>query len=231
MPELLEVEPDFTNQVKSSRTCPNKLAGGFQKSGCGDRKNVGYCQDQNTGVIYLHTAGGHLGDMGTDCNGIERKGQPDYDGMCPASADPQPQTTRDDYLKQYGISLDKLDATRIPNTGAIDPNYYTFEPYDHGVQTLSLMAVVFGVWGDENGVDSGCSLTGEASLSLARLCYGDEINGNAIPEDDGIRYLAFPGSVVDTVPKDANWQATNYHDFENSITDFGNNLPKKYFYQ
>ncbi|KAI5303629.1 Serine/threonine-protein phosphatase pp1 [Ascosphaera pollenicola] len=92
--------------------------------------------------------------------------------------------------------------------------------------------LVFGVWGDENGADAGCSLTGEASVSLGRLCYGDSINGNAGPNDDEILYLAFPGSVEDTVPKDvANWNADNYHDFEQSITDFGNNLLKKTFKQ
>lgn len=55
----------------------------------------------------------------------------------------------------------------------------------------------YGVWGDENGND-GQPLVGEASLSMATLCYGKSINGNSGHDQNDVMYIAFKGK--DAVP-------------------------------
>lgn len=78
------------------------------------------------------------------------------------------------------------------------------------------------MWGDTNG-DDGPPLVGEASLSLATACFGKSMNGNNGHDETDVLYIAFPGD--DAVPgSSANWTATNFQQFEDSITALGNRL-------
>lgn len=70
-------------------------------------------------------------------------------------------------------------------------------------------------------------MVGEASIALATACYGTSVNGNNGHDETDVLYIAFPGSIADTVHKKANWAAQNYNDFEASILDTGNTLIKK----
>ena len=73
--------------------------------------------------------------------------------------------------------------------------------------------------------DDGQPVVGEASISLATACFGKEnINGDMGHDQNDVLYIAFPGSVADTVEKNADWAATSFDDFENSITAKGNQL-------
>lgn len=83
---------------------------------------------------------------------------------------------------------------------------------------------IYGVWADTNG-DDGPPLVGEASISLATACYGSEdINGNAGHGENDVLYIAFPGSVDETVQTDAAWDSKSFDDFESSISDKGDQL-------
>ena len=82
------------------------------------------------------------------------------------------------------------------------------------------------MWGDTNG-DDGAPLVGEASISLATECFGTGINGNSGHDQADVLYIAFPGSVADTVHKHAHWSAKNFTDFEDSITSTGDSLIAK----
>ena len=50
------------------------------------------------------------------------------------------------------------------------PGWKTFDPQAHGIEPLSIMAVVcdgkliYGVWGDTNGDDGAHAMVGEASV-------------------------------------------------------------------
>lgn len=68
---------------------------------------------------------------------------------------------------------------------------------------------------------------GEAAISLATQCYGKKINGNNGHSQADVLYIAFPGSVNETVNKKAAWAAQKYDTFENSILDLGNQLIEK----
>ena len=72
--------------------------------------------------------------------------------------------------------------------------------------------------------DDGKPLVGEASISLAKACYGDGMNGDSGHEDDDVLYIAFPGSIDDTVHKHAKWAAGSSDDFESSIEEVGDRL-------
>lgn len=71
------------------------------------------------------------------------------------------------------------------------------------------------------------SRVGEASRSLATACYGKSITGNNGHDQDDVLYIAFPGSIADTVNKNADWGAKQYSDFGNSIEALGNKLIKQ----
>ncbi|GAA6010557.1 hypothetical protein JCM11491_002967 [Sporobolomyces phaffii] len=76
------------------------------------------------------------------------------------------------------------------------------DPAKLGVQPLSVVAVLcggkltFGIWADSNALGS----MGEASVNLARICFGRIINGNYGHGEPDVLYLAFPGSEDETVP-------------------------------
>jgi len=67
-------------------------------------------------------------------------------------------------------------------------------------------------------------MVGEASISLATLCFGTSMNGNNGYSNTDVLYIAFPGS--DAVPgaNGAAWAADNVSTFENSLQSLGNKL-------
>jgi hypothetical protein len=67
-------------------------------------------------------------------------------------------------------------------------------------------------------------MVGEAAISLATACFGKSMNGNNGHDEDDVLYIAFPGS--DAVPGDdgADWNATNFKDFEASLSSVGDKL-------
>ncbi len=62
---------------------------------------------------------------------------------------------------------------------------------------------------------------------MATACYGKTINGNNGHSPADVLYIAFPGSINETVNKDAAWATQKYKVFEDSITDLGNQLIEK----
>jgi hypothetical protein len=67
-------------------------------------------------------------------------------------------------------------------------------------------------------------MVGEASISLATLCFGDSMNGNNGYSNLDVLYIAFTGT--DAVPgaSGADWNADNVAKFESSIQSLGNKL-------
>lgn len=165
--------------------------------------------------------------MDIDCDGAQGGG----DGRCGKSQDTQDETAFKDTVSSYGIS--DLNANIHPyivfgNEGS-KPGYTTFLPQDHGVQPLSVMAVVcgekliYGVWGDTNG-DDGPAVVGEASLSAATLCYGDSVNGNSGHDQTDVLYIAFTGDEAVPGKSGAKWDASSTDEFEESISALGDKL-------
>jgi chitosanase len=105
----------------------------------------------------------------------------------------------------------------------------SFDPQDHNVKPLSVVAVVcgenlfYGVWGDVNGG----KVTGETSLSLGQMCFPNEgITGDSGHTDHDVLFIAFPGD--EAVPgARANWQAGTREEFEESLAAVGDGLVAK----
>lgn len=108
-----------------------------------------YCQDNQTGVVYLHGTDSRFANMDIDCDGLQSG---PVDGRCGSSSDTQSitafQSTVAQYSKLAGKYVKDLNANFIPyvvfgNYGSKD-GYTTFHPTNHGVKPLSVMAVVCG---------------------------------------------------------------------------------------
>ncbi|CAJ2514222.1 Uu.00g023410.m01.CDS01 [Anthostomella pinea] len=146
-----------------------------------------------------------------------------------------PETPRRLHGGIYNKGIKDLDANIHPyvvfgNVGGKD-GFTGFDPAEHGIEPLSVMAVVcgdkliYGVWGDENGVDGDKSVVGEASISLATACYvKDNINGNSGHDENDVLFIAFAGFDAVAGADGADWAAKNYDDFEASIEDLGDKL-------
>nr|XP_036578656.1 fungal chitosanase [Colletotrichum truncatum]KAF6785988.1 fungal chitosanase [Colletotrichum truncatum] len=223
---------DFYDHVRGKGECGKVLKGGFHSTD-GDSGDFGYCGDylDNYKIMYLQGKRGRLVNMDVDCDGAQNAG----DGRCQSSTDTQSETTFRSTLKSYGVG--DLNAYVHPyvvfgNEGT-QKGWPTFDPQKHGVKPLSLMAVVcnnklvYGIWGDTNGDDGRQAMVGEASISLATACFGNGITGNSGHDENDVLYLAFTGD--DAVPgaSGANWSASTYEEFSNSITDLGNKLVER----
>ncbi|KAI1361779.1 chitosanase [Xylaria arbuscula] len=224
---------DLYNSIKNQGECSNVLAGGFfaLSEGSGD---FAYCGDRldSNGIIYLQGTGGALADMDIDCDGVQ--GSPADDGRCGNSGDTQSITSFADTVAGYGRGIEDLDANIHPyvvfgNVGGED-GFTSFDPQEFGIEPLSVVAVVcgdqliYGIWGDENGVDGSMSMIGEASISLATACFGTGITGNNGHEETDVLYITFTGT--DAVPgaDGAQWDASNFDGFEASIQSLGDQL-------
>ena len=136
----------FINRVKSGKCTGGKvLKDGFYANYPGS-KTFAYCQDNKTGVIYLHGTGSKLADMDIDCDGDQSD---PGDGRCGNSNDTQSTTAFQYQVQQYsGGQVSDLNANFIPyvvfgNFGS-NAGYTTFHPQSHGIKPLSAMAVVYG---------------------------------------------------------------------------------------
>ena len=180
--------------------------------------------------------------MDVDCDGANR-----HAGKCSNDHSGQGETRWKDEVQKLGI--DDLDANIHPyvvfgneNDDGDDPK---FDPREHGMEPLSVMAVVcngklvcaassvrstsmcltlppqfYGIWGDTNGHTA----TGEASLSMAELCFPEEDpSGDSGHEENDVLYIGFTGK--EAVPgKTADWKADNTESFEESIKELGDKL-------
>jgi hypothetical protein len=179
--------------------------------------------------------------MDIDCDGEHGVGD---DGSCDGSGDTQSGTSYGENISQWAPDISELNPyvhtyTVFGNVGdnadgsSNVPGYTVFQPDQHGVAPLSIMAVVcnnqlfYGVWGDENGDEDTTSMVGEASISLAKMCCPDDgpdadngCNGN------DFMYIAFTGD--DAVPGTAaNWDAQSADDFEASLQSLGDTLVQR----
>lgn len=224
---------NFYDAVVAQGKCNDVLAGGFH-SAEGDSGKFSYCGDHvdDYNVIYIQGHNGRLANLDVDCDGIQ--GSKADDGRCKSSGDTQSITSFQDIVIGYKTGQKDLDANIHPyvvfgNTGT-KPNWPTFNPQHYGIRPLSVMAVVcgdkliYGIWGDENGDDDDEAMVGEASISLATACYGNDMNGDNGHDENDVLYIAFPGK--DAVPgaKGASWTAAKYDTFEDSITALGDEL-------
>ncbi len=82
----------------------------------------------------------------------------------------------------------------------------------------------YSIWGDENGDGGSKPMVGEASISMATACFGTSMNGNNGHDETDVLYIAFPGSEALPGANGANWAATSWSAFENSIETLGNKL-------
>ncbi|KAM0342018.1 hypothetical protein ACHAPU_009746 [Fusarium lateritium] len=237
LPCLARSVPDniraFRKAIMAQKQCKNSLAGGFYSSDDESATST-YCGDHLSDyqVIYLQGTNGRLVNMDIDCDG--EQGGPADDGRCGSSGDTQSQTSFRDEFASYGTGRQDLNANVHPyvvfgNDGS-KPGWNTFHPREHGVEPLSVMAVVcgekliYGVWGDTNGDDGEKPVVGEASISLATACFGKEVNGNSGHDETDVLYVAFTGH--DAVPggRGADWAASTYDEFNASITPLGDKL-------
>ncbi|TPX11611.1 uncharacterized protein E0L32_007590 [Thyridium curvatum] len=221
---------NFYNSVKNAGACSKKIGPGFYSTD-GGSGNYYYCGDHKDdyNVIYLKGPGSQFVNMDIDCDG-DRSG-PGNDGRCNGDGTSQDITSFQYIVKGYNKGINDLNPFVHPyvvfgNVGQGNQ----FDPQAHGIKPLSVMAVVcgdrliYGVWGDENGNDGPHPVVGEASISLATACFGNGMTGNNGHDENDVLYIAFPGD--DAVPGagGANWGASSYAAFENSIQDRGNKL-------
>ncbi|KAK5624916.1 hypothetical protein RRF57_000632 [Xylaria bambusicola] len=219
--------------IKDQGECSDVLQGGFfaLSDGSGD---FTYCGDRldSNGIIYQQGTGGALSDMDIDCDGVQ--GSPADDGRCGNSGDTQSITSFADTVRGYNRGIEDLDANIHPyvvfgNVGD-EPGFTSFDPQEFGIEPLSIIAVVcgdqliYGIWGDENGVDGPMSMIGEASISLATACFGTDITGDNGHEETDVLYIAFQGTGAVPGADGAKWDAANFDEFEASIQSLGDQL-------
>lgn len=243
-----DVPPNLHNlhtRLLSQKSCKNPLSDrGFYSSEDGPGTYT-YCGDHlaDYRIIYIRGKGrGKLANMDVDCDGLQ--GGPGDDGRCSVGASPDYQgiTAFQDVVESYNVSGvrdlntyvhpyvvfgNEIEADDARIDGAL-----LFDPREHGVEPLSVMAVVcgggrklvYGVWGDTNGDDGAKPMVGEASLALATECGGTEMSGsNGIDEED-ILYLAFAGTEAVPGREGAKWDAKSFEEFERSIEGLGDRL-------
>ncbi|RWA03378.1 hypothetical protein EKO27_g11725 [Xylaria grammica] len=215
---------DLYDSIRGQGECSNVLQGGFYALEDGS--------DDSHGIIYQQGTGGALSDMDIDCDGVQ--GSPADDGRCGNSGDTQSVTSFADTVRGYGQGVEDLDANIHPyvvfgNVGS-NPGYTNFDPRDHGIEPLSIIAVVcgdqliYGIWGDENGDDGPKAVIGEASISLATACFGGGITGNNGHEETDVLYIAFQGQGAVPGADGAKWDAADFAEFEASIESLGDEL-------
>lgn len=199
---------------------------------CGDLPNAVFLKGDNS-----------YDNLDIDCDGANRSA-----GDCANDPTGQGQTSFKHIVQSYGI--EDLDANLhtyvvFGNEGE-NPS---FRPQDHGIEPLSVMAVVcngqvvsypssiinflfgrhnrltqmqhYGVWGDTNGGTS----TGETSLALGKLCFPNEgLNGNKGHGETDVLYIGFAGGQAVPGRNGARWTASSAQEFEDSIRSLGDRL-------
>ncbi|CAG8894240.1 unnamed protein product [Penicillium egyptiacum] len=217
-----EVPANLQEIYKSHKNteCKNLLAKGFDDGDEGTT-DMGYCGDID-GAIFLHSTskGGSYADMDIDCDGANNSA-----GGCSNDQSGQGVTAFQDEVEHFGIK--DLDANIHPYVVFGNEDHKPrFMPDEHGMEHLSVMAIVcgdklhYGIWGDTNGHTS----TGEASISLAKLCFPDEdITGDSGHSEKDVLYIGFTGKSAVPGSK-ADWKAKDSKTFEKSIKSLGDKL-------
>lgn len=86
------------------------------------------------------------------------------------------------------------------------------------------MKQFYGVWGDTNGG----VVIGETSISLAQACFPDEgLNGDNGHSEHDVLYVAFSGSDAKPGADGADWDASGFEAFEESLANIGDELVSK----
>ncbi|KAI0381664.1 glycoside hydrolase family 75 protein [Hypomontagnella monticulosa] len=222
---------ELYDEIVERGSCERPLQTGFYDMVNSDDDSFVYCGDHlsDYGIIYLQGANGKLANMDIDCDGrVDRND----DGRC-NNAQVQSETAMQRFVADLDNGVPDLnpfvhDYVVFGNTGD-KPGWVTFEPRDYGMEPLSVMAVVcndkliYGIWGDTNGDDGANPRIGEASISLATLCFGTDVDGEVGYDNEDVLYIGFVGS--DAVPeRAANWVAENENEFESSIRELGDRL-------
>ncbi|KFY09513.1 hypothetical protein V491_08125 [Pseudogymnoascus sp. VKM F-3775] len=216
--------PDNLSQIyknHKSGACSDTLQGGFTDGG--GPSTFAYCGDID-GAIFIHSTGngGQYANMDIDCDGANRQA-----GKCANDPTGQGTTAFQSEVQELNVGLKDLDSNLHPYVVFGNEEHSPeFKPKDHGMEPLSVMAVVcndqvfYGIWGDTNGGTS----VGEASISLADLCFPDEdLNGNKGHDQKDVLYIGFPGSAA-RPSSSTKWTAGNARDFEESIREVGDKL-------
>ncbi|GAA6059551.1 hypothetical protein JCM10212_000607 [Sporobolomyces blumeae] len=176
---------------QGSLTCPSGAAvddrsGGYKTNGKG-KDGTRYCADAQDSPSFVYWES----NMDVDCDGA-----PSTDGICEGDGSYFELTA---FTDDAGKPINALEVPYVViNQGD------GFDATKFGVQPLSVVAVIcgkggqitFGIWADTNALGS----MGEASVNLARICFGSGINGNAGHDEADVLYVAFAGSKADTVP-------------------------------
>ncbi|CCT70428.1 probable chitosanase precursor [Fusarium fujikuroi IMI 58289] len=214
-------------------SCSNRLSDRFPEG-------ARYCGDIS-GAIYLKGSNGNYDNMDIDCDGANN-----HAGACSNDPSGQGETAFKDTVKNYGIP--DLDANVHPyvvfgNDGASP----SFDPQQHGIKPLSVMAVVCNgevVSIPQSIIDflltlnsttaSGETLTvaplstGEASISLAELCFPNQgLNGDNGHGEKDVLYIGFKGDEAVPGKNGADWKAASRADFSKSIRALGDKLVAK----
>ncbi|KAI1097574.1 glycoside hydrolase family 75 protein [Jackrogersella minutella] len=219
---------DFYHSVVAQGSCKQPLKAGFYDKVNSDDNRFAYCGDykDDYGIIYLQGADGNLANMDIDCDGDTTKNN---DGRCDSAHSTQSTTAMRNHVSSYENGVPDLNPfihnyVVFGNTGDKD-GWATLDPRDYGMLPLSVMAVIYGVWGDTNGDDGVRPRIGEASISTATLCFGVGMDGE-VGYDEDILYIGFTGA--EAVPgESANWGAANGDEFQKSIEGLGDALVKR----
>ncbi|EWC44182.1 hypothetical protein DRE_06927 [Drechslerella stenobrocha 248] len=210
----------FYNKVKKGG-CHSFASGKSNLNDGQGNSGFGFCID-TANVVYL-SGRNSLGDMDIDCDGAQNCG-----GL---SGDFQGETAFDDTLRSKGYGIKTLDAS-IHQFSVLGTCHVNLEGI---INPLALVAVVcnnqllYSVWGDTNGCDNN-DVTGEASISLAQLCFPNEgLDGNNGHEAHDVLYLAFTGSDAVVGPRNAKWKAKTALEFQSSLKAFGDSVLNKKF--
>jgi hypothetical protein len=180
--------------------------------------------------------------MDVDCDRVRGSWADDSRCQYALSPDAQNKTSFCNVLADYGRDVTDLNPYVHPyivfgNSFSAKniTGWRTFDPARYGMQPLSVMAiicnggdtVVYGVWGDTNGDDSGKPMVGEASLALASMCGGSGITGANGIDDEDVLYIGFVGDEAVPGPDGAEWDAKDSDTFEKSIEPIGDKLVQK----
>ncbi|RJE26035.1 Chitosanase [Aspergillus sclerotialis] len=159
--------------------------------------------------------------MDIDCDGSDNMA-----GKCSDDPSGQAQTSFKTTAKSYGVP-DLNSSIHSYVVFGNEGGSPSFDPVKSGLEPLSVMAVVcdeklfYGVWGDKN---EGTYI-GEASISLAKACFPDQIiTGNTGYLGHDILYLGFTGKDAAPGQKGADWNAQSFSDFETSLSSIGDRL-------
>ncbi|KAK3307352.1 glycoside hydrolase family 75 protein [Chaetomium strumarium] len=219
--------------LRANGTCRHQLATGFFAKDDGP-STFFYCGDHlaDFGYVYLKGPDSALADMDVDCDGVQHG--PGDDGRCASSNDTQAETSFQGIVAGYNKGITDLNPFVHPyvvfgNRGS-KPGWPTFDPREYGIEPHAVVPVVcnnqlhFAVWGDENGDDGDKPMIGEASISLATLCFGDSVNGNSGHDGADVLYMPFAGPDAVPGPDGADWAATTPQAFEASLEAIGTRL-------